>query len=217
MSVPLGHKNHKSIRGSSNPRVYYTKPGYVYEVELIDNPILGRVYRLNVLDSSSSVRKFSERFIWKSPKWKKNALLTRTFNKVVPKYNEWENKGLVSLLVGNDGHLYTDGGETFYRVHDYEDLVERVIIPEGVKTIWKDAFQFSLVKQIYLPLSLKTISFASFAHTNCLEVLKIPSSNLDFSKEGGFLGHIKIFIPKGSYSFYYEQFKKSPRIELVEE
>lgn len=47
MSVPLGHKNHRSVRGCT-PRVYNSKPGYIYELELVNNPILGNVYQLPV-------------------------------------------------------------------------------------------------------------------------------------------------------------------------
>lgn len=216
MSVPLGHKNHKSIRGHGCPRIYTTKPGYVYEVELIDNPILGEVYRLTVVDSSSELRKNSERFIWKSPKWKRNALLTRTLNKVVPKYNEDIDKGISTLIIGNDGHLYTDEGETFYRVHDYEDVVPEVIVPEGVKTIAKEAFRFALVKKVFLPRSLTTILFGSFYGTYTIKEVQLASSDLVFTDEGGFLSHVKVLVPKGTYDYYNKQFNEFICIKLVE-
>lgn len=216
MSVPLGHKNHRS-RGGGGPRVYSRKPGYVYEVELVNNPILGEVYQLTVIESNSSARTFAERFVWKSPKWKRNPLLTRTFNKVVPKYNEWENKDLTVILVGNEGHLYIDEGKTFFRVHDYDNVVNSVVIPNGVERIANGALAFALAKKLYLPESMKSVAFGGFYGTYTLEEVDIASSILDFSEECDmFFSHLKVYVPKGSCDYYKKELQKFICIEIEE-
>jgi len=216
MSVPLGHKNHKS-NGSCSTRVYSSKPGYVYEVEFVNNPILGEVYQLTVIDSYSSARTSAERSVWKSPKWKRNPLLTRTFNKVVPKYNEYENKDIKQILICNDGHLYSEGGKTFFRVHDYDNVVESIVVHDGVERIAKDAFQFVLAKKLYLPQSIKNISFGAFYGTETLEEIHIAAPNIDFSEECDmFFAHKKVYVPKDSLEYYNKELHKFINIEIIE-
>jgi hypothetical protein len=215
MSVPLGHKNHKSSRGCNEPRAYHKKPGYVYEVEKVSNPILGDVYQLKVLDLNSSARTNAERFIWKTEKWKRNPLLTRTFNKVVPKYNEWGKKYLI-FQVGNDGHLYADNGNTLLRVHDYEDFVDSVVIPHGVEKIEKEAFEFVLAHKLILPETVKTVEFGGFYGINNVKEIDFYSNNTFVSDNDYFLRSVVIKVPKGSLDFYKEQLKKSFRVEFEE-
>jgi len=208
MGVPLGHRNHRGSSGGYG-RSYRYRYGYEYEVELVNNPILGEVYKLTIVSTFGSGRLVSERFIFKSPKWKRNPILTEAFNKNVPRYREHNVIVPNHIFVTNDGCLYTDDGKSFYKVKYLDEFSDEpggtCIIPEGVTTL-KNGCIFRHLDKMILPQSLTTLEEDSFWCATIDELI-IKNKNLDFSGLRYFPDLEKVYIPIGSKDFYINHFK----------
>ena len=96
------------------------------------------------------------------------------------------------------------GGESF------NSGLTCVFIPDAVKTIGADAFSRTSIKTITFPKSVSKIG--CYAVRNCNELEEIHIQNENIVIEDGLADNCEslkvIYIPKGSFSFFYDAFEK---------
>jgi len=118
-------------------------------------------------------------------------------------------KKLISCLYSNDVieipyGVEEIGGESF------NSGLTCVFIPDSIKTIGADAFSRTSIKTITFPKSVSKIG--CYAVRNCNELEEIHIQNEKIVIEEGLADNCEslkvIYIPKGSYSYFYNVFEK---------
>lgn len=130
----------------------------------------------------------------------------------IEKHQEKEDE-LISI-----NYIYTYPG-TEIKSWGYEVLVEKVIIKEGTESIKEHAFQdFSKIKEIKIPSSVKTIGPSAFHGCKSLESIEIPEGVTKIEKDTfwGCNNLKNVKLPKSLLSIGDEAFWGCNSLETIE-